>query len=91
MSELRFHKCVICGKLFYNNRRHTYCLDCFPKNKPSVNKIRINDLSDIKDRAERRRAWDRMRWHHRMEDPAFKERERLRQLEKYYRRKQENK
>ena len=78
MSEMKFHKCYICGRLFYNGKRAVYCRECVKKSGGGrMSGIRLCDVVDKK-------ARDRLRWHLRMSDPLFRERERQRSLRRYY-------
>lgn len=83
MSKLVFHKCRICGKIFYHSGKQIYCTECIPTYKSndtaSLNRA-VNHALDNLEALERRRAFDRARWHRRMANPAFRERERLRSL-----------
>lgn len=76
MSSLIFHKCRLCGCLFYAYKKDTYCSQCVPKYKSGIlNRMHLSELSmeDIRKR-------ERERWRKRMEDPAFREHEKLRSL-----------
>lgn len=76
MSSLTFHKCRLCGCLFYACGKTTYCSQCVPKYKSRfLNKMHLPELS-MKDRRKR----ERERWRKRMENPVFREHERLRSL-----------
>lgn len=84
MSELVFHKCRICGKIFYCTNKDTYCSSCVPRFKGLASgnaraKAYFKALRNPED-IEAKRARDRARWHARMANPEFRERERLRSL-----------
>ncbi len=84
MSKLVFHKCRICGKIFYCTGKDTYCSSCVPRFKGLASgsarakayfrAFRNTEAAEIK------RARDRARWHARMANPQFREHERLRSL-----------
>lgn len=83
MSELVFHRCNICKAIFYGFNRISYCRKCIPPAKmghsPTQRAKAVYDtLSD--DALARKREMERKRWHARMSNPAFRERERLRSL-----------
>jgi len=84
MSELVFHKCRLCGCIFYHKSKDTYCAKCvpsFPHGGYSYEaQKRVYDILSNPERLERRRAWERERWRRRMADPKFREAERLRSL-----------
>lgn len=84
MSVLVFHRCMICGDVFYSGAgKKTYCPKCVPsfKGKTTNERTRMifEALNDA-ERLERKRALGRVRWHKKMEDPVFREHERLRSL-----------
>lgn len=87
MSELVFHKCMVCGDIFYSCGKTTYCARCIPKFKGSTsNKVRAKAYFEtLKDSEiiEAKRARDRLRWHKRMANPVFREHERIRSLARY--------
>lgn len=80
MNNLTFHKCRICGAIFYSSGRSVYCSKCVPRTltpsgyQMSIEKLR---LSDIDYRQKQRARW-REYWHRKMESPEFREKERLR-------------
>ena len=77
MTELKFHKCRVCGCLFYSYRKDTYCPKCVPKYRGGeLAKKRVSELAT---KEEKRKA-ERERWHMRMANPAFREHERQRSL-----------
>lgn len=77
MSQLQFHRCLICGAIFYCGKKDRYCSRCIPKYCSARDEFKmINDWSAIEDR----RAKERARWHKRMSSPAFREKERIRSL-----------
>lgn len=78
MSSLTFHKCRICGCIFYHGPKDTYCTKCVPSfvGCSKAYSYALNNMSAL----ERRRAWERARWRMRMSDPIFRERERIRSL-----------
>lgn len=77
MSELTFHKCKLCKCIFYSSYKSIYCAKCVPKYEGgSVGRIKLCDLDSLTSK----RAKERARWHARMANPAFRERERLRSL-----------
>lgn len=81
MSKLVFHKCRICGVVFYHYNKNTYCPKCVSPNKSGENRSKIiNDAIENRDALEIRRFIERERWHRRMESPEFREKERLRSL-----------
>ena len=75
MSVLTFHKCVICGKIFYHQNKTTYCCQCVPR-------IAIKNPGHyyhVVDRAiERNRLRARERYHRIKNDPDYIERRRKR-------------
>ena len=76
MSELTFHKCRLCGCIFYKYGKSVYCPKCVPKfYSHNIAKLHLSEL-DMEDK----RARERERWHRRMMDPNFREAERLRSL-----------
>lgn len=76
MSELSFHKCRLCGCLFYASGKTTYCRKCVPKYESGLlNRKHLSELD-----MEERRKRERERWRKRMQDPKFREAERLRSL-----------
>jgi hypothetical protein len=89
MSELKFHKCKICGCLFYHFRKDTYCPKCVPLfeggPRATIYKYTPQQLLGIEERKKR----ERERWHARMADPAFREHERKRSIMRYTRAKHE--
>lgn len=83
MSELKIHKCMICGVLFYHRGKDRYCTKCVPSFKERGRAARVRAYRDAIDNAEwleKRRAFERERWHRRMSSPEFREKERLRSL-----------
>lgn len=78
MSELKFHKCRLCGDLFYAYLKDTYCRKCIPTYKNKNYSLNRKHLSEID--MEEKRAKERARWHARMANPVFREHERLRSL-----------
>lgn len=82
MNNLIFHKCRICGAIFYSSGRSAYCSKCVPRTltpsgyQMSIEKLR---LSDIDYRQKQRARW-REYWHRKMESPEFREKERLRSI-----------
>lgn len=82
MAELVFHKCKICGCIFYAAGKSTYCSKCVPKFSWDRAKLTYCAL-DNADYIEAKRARDRARWHARMNNPNFREHERLRSLSRY--------
>lgn len=76
MSRLTFHKCHLCGRIFYSSGKYTYCSKCIPKGLGGgLGRMRLSELS-----MENRRALERERWHRRMANPEFREKERKRSL-----------
>ena len=76
MSSLEFHKCRLCGRIFYAGRKDTYCSKCVPKYESGfLNRKHLSELD-----MEAKRKLERERWHKRMENPKFREAERLRSL-----------
>lgn len=79
MSVLIFHKCVICGKIFYHHNKTTYCTKCVPRIavKDPGHYYRVVDKAIERNR---RRALER--YHRIRNDPDFikgrRERDRLR-------------
>ena len=80
MAELVFHKCRLCGCLFYKFRRETYCTQCTKCIKSPTN-LRMMHLNDIYFDA--KRAHWRELWKNRMSNPAFREKERVRSRMRY--------
>lgn len=93
--KLTMHKCRICGAIFWHGCKNTYCtkcIPCFAREDNNKRYIAFNDalerqresrlLKDNPDYIEARRKRDGERWHKRMENPAFRESERLRSLER---------
>lgn len=84
MSKLCFHKCRICKCLFYKYGKDSYCtrcIPCFPKGTTKSERTRVyNEAFNNAGLLEERRARERARWHARMADPVFREKERLRSL-----------
>ena len=78
MSSLTFHKCRICGCIFYHGSKDTYCAKCIPSfvRSGKAYSYALNNMSSL----ERRRARERARWRIRMSDPVFREHERIRSL-----------
>lgn len=80
MSEIVFHKCKTCGRIFYHGSKNTYCAECVPSFKfTGRGKAYYFALNNSK-YLEQRRLLERERWHKRMENPQFREHERLRSL-----------
>ena len=81
MSKISFHKCRICGAIFYHFNKNTYCPKCVAPYKSGENRSKIiNDAIENRDIIEARRARWRAYWHKKMESPEFREKERLRSL-----------
>lgn len=81
MSSLTFHRCKICGAIFYHAGKNTYCAKCVPSFSDPTGSVRLlNYLVDNPDVVEARKAKERARWRKRMSDPAFREHERRRSL-----------
>lgn len=84
MGELCFHKCRICKCLFYKSGKGTYCprcIPCFSKGTTQSEKTKVyNEAFNAAGMLEERRARERARWHTRMSDPVFREKERMRSL-----------
>ena len=91
MSAVTFHKCRLCNCIFYAGRKNTYCSKCVPRYEFGfLNRKHWSELD-----MEARRKLERERWHRRMENPKFREAERLRSLararaERKYANKEEN-
>ena len=82
-KSMSFHRCYICGTLFYNGRRVSYCKKCIQGHRyPNDRKLAGVRLSDLK-RIQDRKARERARWHARMADPVFREKERIRSYMRY--------
>lgn len=88
--KLTMHKCRICGAIFWHGCKNTYCTKCIPcfaredpkKRYAALNDALLRERARAEDYIEARRKRDRVRWHKRMENPAFRESERLRSLER---------
>ena len=88
--KLTMHKCRICGAIFWHGCKNTYCTKCIPcfaredinKRYIALNDALMREKARADDYTEARRKRDRERWHKRMENPAFRESERLRSLER---------
>ena len=83
MYKLEFHKCRVCGIIFYHGNKTAYCPKCVPSfagKSPGQRTMTIYAAINRSQSLEQKRARDRARWHKRMEDPIFRERERLRSL-----------
>lgn len=79
MSELKFHRCRLCGVLFYSYGKDTYCRRCVPAYRGGfLNRKHLSEL-DVEEKRER----ERKRWKARMANPAFREAERLRSIRRY--------
>ena len=84
MSKLEFHKCKICGALFWHLYKTVYCNKCVPYIKGQTDVERSKSIySAINNECsftakEHKRKKERERWHKRMENPVFRERERVR-------------
>lgn len=65
MSELVFHKCRLCGCIFYHKSKDTYCAKCvpsFPHGGCSYEaQKRVYDILSNPERLERRRALKKLR------------------------------
>ena len=79
MTILAFNRCRICGKIFHNGTKYVYCKQCVPSG-PILN-LNYPKSADKKER-------ERLRWHARMKDPAFREHERRRSLMRAHMRKE---
>ena len=87
---LTMHKCRICGSIFWHGSKNTYCTKCIPcfaredinKRYIALNDALLREKARADDYIEARRKRDRERWHKRMENPAFRESERMRSLER---------
>lgn len=76
MSILTFHRCRLCNCIFYSHGKTTYCNECVPKYQGGLlNRKHLSELN-----IEEIRKRERERWHKRMENPKFREAERLRSL-----------
>ena len=76
MSSLIFHRCRLCDCIFYAHGKTTYCNQCVPRYQGGLlNRKHLSELD-----MEERRKRERERWHKRMENPKFREMERLRSL-----------
>lgn len=76
MSSLAFHRCFLCNCIFYAGGKTRYCAQCVPKYQGgALHKKHLSELD-----GEKRRKRERERWHKRMENPKFRESERLRSL-----------
>lgn len=84
MSKLIFHKCRICGDIFYSGAgKTTYCPKCLPRFIGGRSYEHIKKTCEALNNAEyleKKRAIERERWHKRMANPVFRERERIRSL-----------
>ena len=80
MSSLEFHKCRICGSIFFaGGRKNTYCTKCIPKGlRPPFTSRYINNWEKL----QAKRKKDRIYWHIKMSNPEFREKERLRSLKR---------
>ena len=76
MSSLSFHKCKLCGCVFYKANKSTYCTKCVPTFQSGL--LNRKHLSELDMEARRKR--ERERWHKRMSNLKFREAERLRSL-----------
>ena len=82
-TNLAFHKCRVCGCIFHHSGKTTYCTRCIPSFMGGSRAYSVlNPLTNMKD-IERRKAWARARWHRRMSNPIFREKERIRSLNRY--------
>ena len=85
MGELTFHKCMICNSLFYHGKKTVYCPKCIPSFTDKTPSEKLKDIYQaLNDREvlEHKRALERERWKRRMQNPAFREKERIRSLAK---------
>ena len=81
MSSLTFHKCMVCGVIFYHFNKKTYCPKCVAPYKSGENRYKvISDAIENRKDIEAMRARWRAYWHKKMESPEFREKERLRSL-----------
>ena len=84
MSKLIFHKCRICGAIFYSFNKSTYCFKCVPRIRyKSIGEYykTVNDSIAKQTQRERSLAYYKIR-----NDPKYKEARKLRDRARWHKR-----